>query len=203
MGQCIASRRDSLSTDDTIEISNNTNKNIIRASNINLLTFGYIRETYDNESNECIPTDIKLLCCEYRGYSLCCIAVAKCNPEMKTELDECYDKENDKSTSQGQKEGNINIVQALFDSIFANHVKCYQWICQCRVWNRPRYKNKTKIYLPIHCAATRNNIEILNVLLADKEAVNARDNKGNTPLHIASNRGLVDAIKILLAHGVC
>eukprot|EP01083_Nonionella_stella_P237272 832514_1 len=61
---------------------NELNSNIVQstkkhASHNNLIVFGYSRQIYESKYNKSIPSDIKLLCCDYYGYGLCCIAFTK------------------------------------------------------------------------------------------------------------------------------
>jgi ankyrin repeat protein len=55
---------------------------------------------------------------------------------------------------------------------------------------------------PLHAAATMSgNKDVVECLLANKADVNAKDNVGRTPLHVAAWRGAVDVAETLLAHG--
>lgn len=51
---------------------------------------------------------------------------------------------------------------------------------------------------PLHVAATKDVVE---VLLAHKADINARDKYGETPLYVAAERGEKDVVELLLARG--
>ncbi|CAH1125976.1 unnamed protein product [Ceutorhynchus assimilis] len=55
-------------------------------------------------------------------------------------------------------------------------------------------------YTPLHFAASRNNIEIVKLLLKFKANVHIVDKDGWTPLHLASDLGHKDVVKLLLDH---
>ena len=152
--------------------------------NIHLLTFGYIRETYEHNESDFVPPEIKLLCCDYRGYSLCCIAIGKWNDGStmvsrdKFKSDETLfqmAKDHDRFTLRSTKVKKLNTARALFTSIIANHVKCYQFMFQRRIWNTLRIIINKNNYHPIHVASLLNNIEIMNISLTHKANVNIRD----------------------------
>ena len=51
---------------------------------------------------------------------------------------------------------------------------------------------------PIHYAAARDRIDIINILLKHNSSVDAQDNEGCTPLHLSASLGLVHCISLLL-----
>jgi integrin-linked kinase len=53
----------------------------------------------------------------------------------------------------------------------------------------------------LHCAAAYNHKDIAESLLAYKADVNAMNNKGETPLHLAIARGNKDVADLLRQHG--
>ena len=54
----------------------------------------------------------------------------------------------------------------------------------------------------IHVAAQKNNISELEKILKDKNTkIDATNNNGNTALHIASNKGFVDIVEMLINQG--
>jgi ankyrin repeat protein len=54
---------------------------------------------------------------------------------------------------------------------------------------------------PLHWAAIKGHIEVVELLLANGAAVNAKDRHGDTPLHAAAEGGRYDAAALLLAKG--
>ena len=52
---------------------------------------------------------------------------------------------------------------------------------------------------PLHFAAYAADKDVVELLLANKAEVNAKDNEGKTPLHIAAGFGRKDVAELLLA----
>jgi len=55
-------------------------------------------------------------------------------------------------------------------------------------------------WTPLCIAASRNRIEIAEILLANKADVNAKTDDGYTPLHAAAQHGYVEMVQLLLNH---
>ena len=56
-------------------------------------------------------------------------------------------------------------------------------------------------YAPIHCAAQRDDIELIGLLLAHDAEIGVRATQGLTALHFASYHGSLAAVQQLIAHG--
>jgi len=54
----------------------------------------------------------------------------------------------------------------------------------------------------LHLAASGNNGEVVELLLADKSRINARNNNDETPISMAKKSGAHDAMEALHRHGV-
>ena len=54
---------------------------------------------------------------------------------------------------------------------------------------------------PLHCAATRGHIVIVDLLLQNGSKVNVTDNHGQSPLHLACSSGHSSVAAMLLSHG--
>uniref|UniRef100_A0A8C3Y0M5 Ankyrin repeat protein n=1 Tax=Catharus ustulatus TaxID=91951 RepID=A0A8C3Y0M5_CATUS len=52
---------------------------------------------------------------------------------------------------------------------------------------------------PLHAAALRGHLSIVEVLLANKGRAGAKDMDGCTPLHYATMKGNTDIVEVLLA----
>ncbi len=67
---------------------------------------------------------------------------------------------------------------------------------------KPDIHSPARDYTPLHLAAANNHVILAEVLLARKADVNARGDKGMTPMSIAASKGSVDMVECLLKHGV-
>jgi ankyrin repeat protein len=56
-------------------------------------------------------------------------------------------------------------------------------------------------YTPLHFAAEMGNKDVVGLLLANKAEVNAKDKKGETPLHLAKTYRHDDVAELLSQHG--
>jgi ankyrin repeat protein len=54
---------------------------------------------------------------------------------------------------------------------------------------------------PLHLAAREDRSDVVELLLANKAAIDARSNKGWTPLHYAAANDHIAVVKLLLAAG--
>ena len=54
---------------------------------------------------------------------------------------------------------------------------------------------------PLHCAAIRGSLKVMELLMAHQADPNARTNDGHTPLHCAIERNKPDAVSFLIARG--
>src|SRR5919198_1326648 len=54
---------------------------------------------------------------------------------------------------------------------------------------------------PLHYAAQKDNVDIVETLLGHEAKVNEKDKYGETPLHYAVEYKNVDIVKILVEHG--
>ncbi|ETE70145.1 26S proteasome non-ATPase regulatory subunit 10, partial [Ophiophagus hannah] len=54
---------------------------------------------------------------------------------------------------------------------------------------------------PLHRAASKGNLKMMQILLKHKASVNLQDSEGNTPLHLACDEERADEAKLLVAHG--
>ena len=91
-------------------------------------------------------------------------------------------------------EGYLNLVEALiesgapFDTPIENHMPIQNYM--------------HKGYLPLHLAIVKNNIKMVDILLAAKtETVNKKTNQGFTPLSLAARHGKIDMAKRLIEAG--
>jgi ankyrin repeat protein len=62
----------------------------------------------------------------------------------------------------------------------------------------PRYRDNLK---PIHDAASRNDVEMVDLLLHFGADINCRDRLLQTPLHLATYRNFPDVVSFLLRNG--
>ena len=53
----------------------------------------------------------------------------------------------------------------------------------------------------LHFAAEENHIKIIDILLKNNADIEAMTKFGRTPLHLASLKGLIDSVKLLLDYG--
>eukprot|EP01083_Nonionella_stella_P078803 215874_1 len=104
------------------------------ASHTDLLVFGYLHSNYETEHDTFIPLAVKALCCNFYGYPLCCIAFT--NPENGSQtsnefnaddIDHFYDKNNLVYTVRKHPQ-DINMAEALFISIVADHKTCFSYL---------------------------------------------------------------------------
>ncbi|XP_062440590.1 26S proteasome non-ATPase regulatory subunit 10 isoform X2 [Rhea pennata] len=54
---------------------------------------------------------------------------------------------------------------------------------------------------PLHRAAAKGNLKMIQILLRHNASVNIQDSEGNTPLHLACDEERVDEAKLLVSHG--
>ncbi|XP_038272964.2 26S proteasome non-ATPase regulatory subunit 10 isoform X2 [Dermochelys coriacea] len=54
---------------------------------------------------------------------------------------------------------------------------------------------------PLHRAAAKGNLKMIQILLQYKASVNMQDSEGNTALHLACDEERVDEAKLLVSHG--
>lgn len=54
---------------------------------------------------------------------------------------------------------------------------------------------------PVHDAAGRGDVDALRILLIDSTLLNAKDEFGYTPLHVATDRGRKEAVQYLVSQG--
>ncbi|CAB1121171.1 unnamed protein product [Ectocarpus sp. CCAP 1310/34] len=53
----------------------------------------------------------------------------------------------------------------------------------------------------LHCAASNDNVAVIDVLAAAGAKIGAKDKRGWTPLHFASSGGCIEAVAALMKHG--
>ena len=183
-------------------------------SNNNLLIFGYIRNKYEDRYNQLIPLDIKLLCSDYRGYKLCCIATTKCGQQRRKDKDESHRVEGTKAffkqieishTLNTIRRDNIVVIRALFASIISKHMACFEYLLHARIWKKPLLITQTDSYSPIHSATYVKNIAVVQRFIETPfvDIDQATGIRHRSALSIACYNGHIETIKLLLANDVC
>jgi ankyrin repeat protein len=54
---------------------------------------------------------------------------------------------------------------------------------------------------PLHLAAFYDHQDMVELLLANKADINAKNNKGETPLRVAADKGKQNLVELLRQHG--
>lgn len=54
---------------------------------------------------------------------------------------------------------------------------------------------------PLHWAAARGHKDVVELLVANKIDINAKDNDGETPLNLAGKQGQLEVVQWLREHG--
>lgn len=54
---------------------------------------------------------------------------------------------------------------------------------------------------PVHGAAARGDVDALRILLIDTTLLNAKNEFGYTPLHVATDRERLEVVRYLLSQG--
>eukprot|EP01084_Bolivina_argentea_P039648 73260_1 len=175
------------------------------ASHTNLTVFGYTREIYELKYNKLIPTDIKLLCCDYFGYGLCCIACVTQENELLIKDDFSVDDVtsffgcNTLEYTMHEKRKDIYTIEALFNSIVVNHLSCFHYLLHetSKHTIRPLINSCCPLFVACRVGNTQFVKQIIEMHLT-KDALDEENSAGRTALFIACFFGYFDIVKLLI-----
>eukprot|EP01084_Bolivina_argentea_P262610 444150_1 len=167
-------------------------------SHTDLVVFGYLREIYEEKYDKSIPSVIKLLCCDYFGYGICCFAFTKEMNELQLSSgNHKMQKKNIKILKRlhtlYDKPLYIHSTEALFASIYAKHMKCFNHL-------QPKTINPTlNGNAPLKIAFVAGNIECIQKLIqTDTTLRDKADNEGRTLLWYSSFYGYFNIVKLII-----
>ena len=182
-------------------------------SHNDLITFAYVRQIYEDTYNALVPLDIKLLCCSYNGYCLCCLATLKANlvpnDDNHFEVEDSkqfFENDHTNYTLQNAKNEGMNLIKALFISIISKHSKCFNHLLtifnlnNCKLPSlKTKRGNNIVSYSPLHAACRAGNVECVRQLLSRSDVeTDETDEEGRTGLIVSSIFNQYEIAKILL-----
>ena len=177
---------------------------------ISLIIDGYLKRIYNDEDDRLIPVDIILVCGDYYGYSLCCLAatnhhrmnILSQERYVVRELWWFFRMDHHNHTLNSLQRDDLNLTAALFTSIVSHHMRCFNYLMTTKKWNKPILVGSgyySDSYCLLHAACRSNNIEVVNKLMNDPCIDIDEPTKDNqTPLSIAVDGGHYDIAAKLL-----